>query len=61
MEGSAAVGIETITSALTTGLTEAATGMIGALADLLPIALTVMTSILVVSYGIKVFKKITGR
>ena len=61
MEGSASVGIEAITSALTTGLTEAATGMIGALADLLPIALTVMTSILVVSYGIKVFKKITGR
>lgn len=61
MEGTATVGISTITEALTAGLNEAAVGMIGALADLLPIALTVMTSILVVSYGIKVFKKITGR
>lgn len=61
MEGTTAVGIEAITSALTTGLTEAATGMINTLAALLPIALTVMTSILVVGYGIKVFKKITGR
>lgn len=61
MEGTTAVGIEAITSALTNGLTEAATGMINTLAALLPIALTVMTSILVVGYGIKVFKKITGR
>lgn len=60
MEG-ATVGIDAITTALTSGLTEAATGMISTLAALLPIALTVMTSILVVGYGIKVFKKITGR
>lgn len=60
MEG-ATVGIDAITTALTTGLTEAATGMISTLAGMLPIALTVMTSILVVGYGIKVFKKITGR
>ena len=58
MEG---VSVATITAALTSGLTEAATGMIDTLAALLPIALTVMTSILVVGYGIKVFKKITGR
>lgn len=61
MEGSATVGISTISEALITGLNEAAVGMIGVLADMLPIALTVMTSILVVSYGIKVFKKVTGR
>lgn len=60
MEGTA-VSTAAITTALTNGLTEAATGMIDTLAALLPIALTVMTSILVVGYGIKVFKKITGR
>lgn len=60
MEG-AAVSTASITTALVNGLTTAATGMIDTLAQLLPIALTVMTSILVVGYGIKVFKKITGR
>lgn len=50
-----------ITEALVSGLNTAAVSMIDTLASLLPIALTVMTSILVVAYGIKVFKKITGR
>lgn len=61
MEGAATVTTEAISSALVSGLNEAAVAMVNTLADLLPIALTVMTSILVVAYGIKVFKKITGR
>lgn len=50
-----------IVTALTSGLTEAATSMIGAVADLVPIATIVLGATLVISYGIKAFKKITGR
>ena len=53
--------IESVGAALVSGLTEAATGMIGVLADLLPVALAVMTGVLTVSFGIKIFKKVTGR
>ena len=64
MEGAATTTssvIDTVGAALTSGLTEAAAGMVGVLADLLPVALAVMTGVLTVSYGIKIFKKITGR
>lgn len=57
----ATVDISSISSALVSGLNEAAVAMIDTLVDLLPVALTVVTSVLVVSYGIKLFKKITGR
>lgn len=53
--------MESIGTALVSGLTEAATGMIDVVADMLPIALGVMAAVLVVSFGIKVFKKVTGR
>ena len=64
MEGSTtSIGtmMESIGGALVSGLTEAATGMIDVIADLLPVALAVMAGVLVVSFGIKVFKKVTGR
>lgn len=64
MEGASTTAtsvIETVGAALVNGLTEAATGMIGVLADLLPVALAVMAGVLVVSFGIKIFKKVTGR
>lgn len=57
----ATVDISSISSALVSGLNEAAVAMVDTLVDLLPVALTVVTSVLVVSYGIKLFKKITGR
>lgn len=60
MEG-AALSMDTISSALVSGLTEAAQGMIGVVADLIPIATLVMGTILVVGFGIKAFKKVTGR
>lgn len=60
MEG-AALNIESISTALVSGLTEAATGMIGVVADLIPIATLVMGTMLVVGFGIKAFKKVTGR
>lgn len=58
MEGVAVV-TEGASSALVTGLTSVATQMTGALGDILPIALPVMGAILVVRYGIKVFKSFT--
>ena len=63
MEGTTTVStmMETIGSSLVSGLTEAATGMVDVLADLLPVALAVMSGVLVVSFGIKIFKKVTGR
>ena len=60
MEG-AALSMDTISSALVSGLTEAAQGMINVVADLIPIATLVMGTILVVGFGIKAFKKVTGR
>lgn len=61
MEGTTALNISTISDALVAGLTEAAQGMIGVVADLIPIATLVMGTILVVGFGIKAFKKVTGR
>lgn len=60
MEG-ATLSIDSISSALVSGLTEAGVGMIGVVADLIPVATLVMGGILVVGFGIKAFKKITGR
>lgn len=60
MEGSTSV-ISTVSDALVAGLTDAATGMAGVIGDLLPVALGVMGAVLVVSFGIKLFKKVTGR
>lgn len=60
MEGSTSA-ISTVSAALVQGLTDAATGMADVIADLLPVALGVMGAVLVVSFGIKLFKKVTGR
>ena len=57
MEGAATVS--SITSALTTGLTTTANEMLGAISSILPVTLTVVGAILVVTLGIKVFKKFT--
>lgn len=58
---SATVSIATISDALIDGLTEAAVGMIGVVADMIPVATTVLAATLIISYGIKLFKKVTGR
>ena len=47
----------TVVAALTTGLSTIATDMTGAVAAVLPIALPVVGGILVVTLGIKAFKK----
>ena len=53
--------MDTVGDALVSGLTEAATGMINVIAEMLPVALAVTAAVLVISFGIKIFKKVTGR
>jgi hypothetical protein len=48
-----------IVAALTSGFTTAAGEMTGAIAAIVPVAIPVVTTVLVVSLGIKVFKKFT--
>ena len=56
-----AATISTVTGALSTGLQTVQTNALSLIGTVLPYALTVMGAILVVSIGIKVFKKVTGR
>lgn len=51
----------TIISALTTGFTTIASDMQSGLAKIVPIALPVLGGILLIRYGIRIFKSITGR
>lgn len=57
LETAPAATMETVTSALTTAMTSVANGAMGAIGDILPIALPVMGAIVVVGIGVKVFKK----
>lgn len=59
--GSASATISTVTTALSNGLQTVQTDALSLIGTVLPYALTVMGAILVVSIGIKVFKKVTGR
>lgn len=49
----------TVTSALSTALTSVAADMTGVVGTVLPIAAPVIGAVLVVTFGIKVFKKFT--
>lgn len=51
----------TVVTALTGALTTTASQCQDAIAAVLPVALPVMGAIVVVSIGIKIFKKVTGR
>lgn len=61
MEGQTVSAISGITSAVTEGLGKVQGDALSLIASVLPYALAVMGAILVVSIGIKVFKKVTGR
>lgn len=50
-----------IVTALTTGFTSIAGDMTSGLAAIVPIALPVLGGILLIRYGIRIFKSITGR
>lgn len=62
-EGGSAVasGMEAITTAVKTALATVQSDATGLIGDVLPYALTIMGAVLVVSIGIRVFKKVTGR
>lgn len=61
-EGSAVVtSMEAITTAVKTALATVQSDALGLISNVLPYALAVMGAVLVVSIGIKVFKKVTGR
>ena len=53
--------MEAIATALTTSFTEVGTQLTGIVSKSLPIALPVIGGMLVVTVGIKVFKKITSK
>lgn len=50
-----------VADAVTSGLKTVATDMQGTITSILPVALGVVGAVLVVTFGIKIFKKITGK
>jgi hypothetical protein len=50
-----------VTTALQTGLTSIGTGMTGVISDVIPIALGIVGAVLVVKFGVKLFRSLTGR
>lgn len=53
--------METVTTALTDGITSIATDATSAIGNVIPVALPVMGIMVVVSLAIKVFKKVAGK
>ncbi len=53
--------METVSSALVTALTTTATGITDALADIAPVALPIIGVGLVVTVGVKFFKRIASK
>lgn len=60
MEG-ASTGMESVTSALSSSFTEMGTTMSGMITTILPIALGLIGAVLAINFGIKLFKKVTGK
>lgn len=53
--------VDTVVSALTTGVGTIAGDVTSAITAIIPVALPIMGAIVVLGVGIKVFKKVTGR
>lgn len=53
--------MEEVSSALTTSFTSVATALTGIIGDVLPIALPVVGAMIVVTIGIKIFKKVVSK
>lgn len=53
--------MEAITTALSTAITTIGTDAMDAIAKVLPAALPIFGAIVVVSIGLRVFKRVTGR
>lgn len=59
-EGASTVS-SSATDALVSGLTQVGTDMSGMITKILPIALGIVGAIMVITFGIKLFKKFTGK
>lgn len=57
-ESSGMAGVE---SALTSSFTEVGSSMTGIIGKVLPIALPILGAVLIVGFGIKIFKKVTNK
>ena len=53
--------MEAISTALTTSFTSVGSELTGIISSVLPIALPIVGGVMVVVFGIKIFKKITGK
>lgn len=53
--------MEAVSTALTTSFTEIGTSLTGIIGSVLPIALPVIGAVVVVTLGIKIFKKVTNK
>lgn len=53
--------METISTALETALQSIATGMDNVIADVTPIALGIVGSVMVITFGVNLFKKVTNK
>lgn len=53
--------MEGVVTALTTSFTSVASSITGIIGDVLPIALPIVGAMIVVTTGIKIFKKITSK
>lgn len=58
---SEATGLAAVESALTTSFTSVGSSMTGMVGKILPIALPIMGALLLVSFGIKAFKKVANK
>lgn len=53
--------VQTVIDALTTGISNAGSDLLGAIASIVPVALPIMIAVVAIGVGIKIFKKVTGR
>lgn len=54
-------GMDAVTTALVSGVSDIATSGMGAIGSVIPVALPIMGAIVVVGIGLRVFRKVTGR
>ncbi len=59
--GAGATGNEAVKTAMTDSFTKIGTDIQGMITDVLPIALGILGAIMVITFGIKIFKKLTGK
>ena len=53
--------MESVTTALTTAFGEVVTACTGVVGSILPVALPLIGAVMVVTFGIKIFKKVAGK